>query len=226
MNDKEKFEKEALAEFIEMTGIPKERIDQYGEIRRVEFQAYGETYELKNPGLAVVFKTSSPDGFLPVLYFSKKPHDISEPVLSHSETSGLIYVYFGGEKYEITKQCVEAVEAIKVLNQKPCEDTISRKEAIDTIRQLYLDLASQKAVIDILKVLPSVTPQETRKGHWEHGKELSKEYQGRILVDVTYEDWHCSECHCAIEESIKPKWNYCPNCGAKMVESQESEEES
>jgi len=65
--------------------------------------------------------------------------------------------------------------------------------------------------------LPSVTPQP-RKGHWEHGKELSKEYRGRILVDVTYADWHCSNCHCVIEESIKPKWNFCPNCGAKMQE--------
>ena len=36
---------------------------------------------------------------------------------------------------------------------------ISRQEAIDTIRQLYLDLATQKAVIDLLKILPSVTPQ-------------------------------------------------------------------
>lgn len=40
---------------------------------------------------------------------------LSNPVLSHSEISGLIYVYFGGEKYEITKYAIEAVEAIKEL---------------------------------------------------------------------------------------------------------------
>lgn len=44
----------------------------------------------------------------------------------------------------------------------PCGDAISRQEAIDTIKQLYIDLATQKYVIDLLKVLPSVTPQETR----------------------------------------------------------------
>ena len=59
---------------------------------------------------------NSPEGFCPILYFPKKQ---SEPVLSHSEISGLIYVYFGGEKYEITKYAIEAVEAIKALEQEP-----------------------------------------------------------------------------------------------------------
>lgn len=99
----------------------------------------------------------------------------------------------------------------------PCGDAISRQEAIDTIRQLYLDLASQKAVIDILKVLPSVTPIRP-KGHWEHGRELSRVFIGDALRGINYEDWHCSNCHCVIEQSIKPKWNYCPNCGADMRE--------
>lgn len=58
--------------------------------------------------------------------------------------------------------------------------------------------------------------QEPREGHWEHGKELGKEYQGRLLVDVTYEDWHCSNCNYVIKGTVKPKWNYCPNCGSKM----------
>jgi hypothetical protein len=33
--------------------------------------------------------------------------------------------------------------------------------------------------------------------------------------------WQCSEC----SHFTTIKHNYCPNCGAKMVESQESEEE-
>lgn len=119
MTDKEKFEKEAFAEFLEMTGIPKERIDQYERVHRVEFPTYGETYELKDPGLAVLFKSNSPEGLWPILYFPKKPQGISEPVISHSETSGLIYVYFGEEKYEITKYAIEAVEAIKALEHEP-----------------------------------------------------------------------------------------------------------
>ena len=77
--------------------------------------------------------------------------------------------------------------------------------------------------VDIIRHLPPVTPIRP-KGHWVHGKELSKEYRGRILVDVTYADWHCSNCNYVIKGTVKPKWNYCPNCGAKMVEPQESED--
>jgi len=72
--------------------------------------------------------------------------------------------------------------------------------------------------VDIIRHLPPATPQGPRKGHWEHGKELSKEYRGRILVDVTYADWHCSNCNYVIKGTVKPKWNYCPNCGADMRE--------
>jgi len=71
--------------------------------------------------------------------------------------------------------------------------------------------------VDIIRHLPPVTPIRP-KGHWVHGKELSKEYRGRILVDVTYADWHCSNCNYVIKQSNKPKWNYCPNCGADMRE--------
>lgn len=77
--------------------------------------------------------------------------------------------------------------------------------------------------VDIIRHLLPVTPIRP-KGHWVHGKELSKEYRGRILVDVTYADWHCSNCNYVIKGTVKPKWNYCPNCGAKMVEPQESED--
>lgn len=62
-----------------------------------------------------------------------------------------------------------------------------------------------------------------QKGQWEHGKELCKEYRGRILVNVTYADWHCSNCNYVIKGTVKPKWNCCPNCGCHMVEPQESE---
>ena len=60
-------------------------------------------------------------------------------------------------------------------------DAVSRQEAIDAIRQLYLDLASQKAVIDILKVLPSVTPQEPKIGHCKDCKYF--EYDSVAKID-------------------------------------------
>lgn len=93
-------------------------------------------------------------------------------------------------------------------------DAISRQEAIDTIRQLYLDLASQKAVIDILKVLPSVTPIRP-KGHWighrEHCENL-----GVIPSGLGAYEW-CSNCDCGIDvrEWHSNHYNYCPNCGSR-----------
>lgn len=66
------------------------------------------------------------------------------------------------------------------------------------------------------KLILELLEHESRKEHWEHGKELCKEYQGKLLVDVTYADWHCSNCGYVIEGTVKPKWNYCPNCGADM----------
>ena len=64
-------------------------------------------------------------------------------------------------------------------------DAVSRQEAIDTIRQLYLDLASQKAVIDILKVLSPVTPQEPK---WIPVSERLPEESGEYLTYVDYAD--------------------------------------
>ena len=98
---------------------------------------------------------------------------------------------------------------------------MTREEAIKeyvipALRHIWNEKINKK-VLEVLE-------QESRKGHWEHGKELSKEYRGRILVDVNYADWHCSNCNYAIKGTVKPKWNYCPNCGKKMVEPQESED--
>ena len=63
-----------------------------------------------------------------------------------------------------------------------------------------LKVVALDAVKNIAKDLPSVTPQEPRKGHW---------------IPLGYEDewWGevctCSECGSSISRS-----NYCPNCGA------------
>ena len=60
------------------------------------------------------------------------------------------------------------------------------------------------------------TIEERKTGKWEHGRETSRLYQGKELVGIMYEDWHCSECGLAFERSEKPIHNFCPNCGADM----------
>ena len=62
------------------------------------------------------------------------------------------------------------------------------------------------------------------KGHWishgEHCKNL-----GVMPSGLGAYKW-CSNCDCSIDvrEWHRNHYNYCPNCGAKMVEPQESED--
>ena len=38
-----------------------------------------------------------------------------------------------------------------------------------------------------------------------------------------FKNWNCSKCGMLVRNSQKPWYKHCPNCGAKMVEPQESE---
>lgn len=63
--------------------------------------------------------------------------------------------------------------------------------------------------------------QEPKTGHWighgEHCRNL-----GIMPSGLGAYEW-CSNCDCGIDvrEWHRNKYNYCPNCGAKMVEPQE-----
>jgi hypothetical protein len=106
--------------------------------------------------------------------------------------------------------------AIKVLGQEPCEDCISRQAVMNALCdgcELFKNgeqtCHSKCEEYHFLATLPSVTPQP-KTGHWNTYK-LS---QGGID-----EEWlECSECMWSNALSI-PR-NYCPNCGAKMTESE------
>lgn len=52
--------------------------------------------------------------------------------------------------------------------------------------------------------------QELKSGQWLYGTYINED-SGHYYAE-------CSECHC-----IRIIGNYCPNCGAKMIESEESE---
>ena len=105
--------------------------------------------------------------------------------------------------------------AIKALEQEPCEDAISRKSLIDAFRATE-DAGhatwTLKGIENEINEMPSVTPIRP-KGHWR------AVYQGDEIID-----YRCSECEFG-NTFGKGTYgmNYCPNCGAKMVEPQESE---
>lgn len=67
---------------------------------------------------------------------------------------------------DINRCCAEDAEAldmaIKALEQKPCEDCISRQEAISAIQDEYYADAVGIDIVDIVAHLPSVTPKAER----------------------------------------------------------------
>lgn len=105
--------------------------------------------------------------------------------------------------------------AIKALEQEPCEDAISREAVQDLIATWLSDYLTDETreVLETIDCkigdMPSVYPKQ-KTGHW-------------ILTDDDFV--YCSECGDSYyPRPIDASWYYCPHCGAKMIESQESEE--
>lgn len=101
-------------------------------------------------------------------------------------------------------------------------DLISRRAAIKAIDDLpncyngYSDTYDKAYIIGVLEELPTIEP-ERKKGKWKP-------------FDLTWgrSIFSCSCCGDGIEvptECGMPIYRFCPNCGAKMVDPQESEVE-
>lgn len=107
--------------------------------------------------------------------------------------------------------------AIEALSAEPCEDVISRQAVLDvTERELF----KGDAISEIEK-LPSVT-QKPKMGRW------IMPVQDDGMSDPIYYQVRCSECgfdldpqtwHMELHQYGADK--YCPNCGARMGESED-----
>lgn len=67
---------------------------------------------------------------------------------------------------------------------------------------------------EVIKALPSVRPQEPKTGHWIA-------LDNRLDFGVRVK---CSECGQVFITGDEISRNYCPNCGCRMFETQESED--
>ena len=92
------------------------------------------------------------------------------------------------------------------LEQEPCEDCISRQAVLNLINADW----KYEGLEEDVSSLPPVNPQP-RTGHWI--------YTGDYITDGMLK---CSEC--GFEHDVSERFAYCPNCGARMIEPQESEE--
>lgn len=99
-------------------------------------------------------------------------------------------------------------------DKEPCEDCISRQEAISAIIDEYYPNAIAIDIVDSIANLPSVAPK-AKTGRW-------------IAQNIhnCHTDFKCSACgyiHSFMHLYGKPTadYTYCPNCGAKMQEVEE-----
>ena len=111
--------------------------------------------------------------------------------------------------------CNEYKLLMGLLEQEPCNDCISRQDAVNACRNGwgYDDETIEHIVGNILG-LPPVTPAE-KVGRWEY-----VQYDGNPNIG----NWHCSECRYIVNYEPtynwekKPYHKFCPMCGAKMEE--------
>jgi DNA-directed RNA polymerase subunit RPC12/RpoP len=124
------------------------------------------------------------------------------------------------DNYEPIEQEPTTKNNLRVDKARSDSELIARGDVLNTIKETAQyhtgDSFNADRLIRYIKELPSVTPQEPKTGHW-----MGDSY-GYI----------CSNCEHSLNDLAqsmdyisfsKPK--YCPNCGARMIEPQESEEE-
>ena len=81
-------------------------------------------------------------------------------------------------------------------------DCISRAEMLKYQQYLHGEMSNEEnhKLWEFIKELPSVTPQEPRKGHWI-----------RVTDKTGHLVWECDKC--GWQQRFNT--NYCPDCGAK-----------
>ena len=102
---------------------------------------------------------------------------------------------------------------------------MTREEAIKTwLPIISMSIDNMPELKEAFDMAIKALEQEPRKGHWISHREHC-ENLGVMPSGLGAYEW-CSNCDCGIDvrEWHRNNYNYCPNCGAKMVEPQESED--
>jgi len=113
-------------------------------------------------------------------------------------------------------------EAIKRLSAEPCDDCINRREAINKMQELEDEdikaygcsipegFDGRRAII-ALKTLQPVR-SKSKTGHWIHGRCSECGKDGLLESTGEY------VCDTFVYQVARSK--FCPNCGIRMVESE------
>ena len=116
---------------------------------------------------------------------------------------------------------VERDDVLKTLEQKPCEDCISRKETVYYIKNQIHEIISEsgidknghtnrvlRAIVNGIETFPSVQPTRSR-GKWIIYTDQNGDH--RITCDK------CKHYYTILREQTI--YNYCPNCNVDMREN-------
>ena len=118
--------------------------------------------------------------------------------------------------YEDGKKDGYIERKIETINENDLEVDCVSRQAVERLVWEYLRKPTEEnvAFYEYFLELPSVTPQEPRKGHWEV---VSDGYSDNAYI------CECSECKDTVwvYKDADRKWNYCPNCGTDMREVEE-----
>ena len=139
-----------------------------------------------------------------------------EDAISRQDTLKTTIKHLGIRSEEYLLPAEEAIYKV-VKNMPPiqpepteCEDTISRQGLIDFLKGFEILHCNDELRTNLLNGINSLSPvyPKIKIGHWIH----LKHNKGK-----------CSECHdVVLIAQMYGNANYCPNCGAKMIEPQES----
>ena len=107
---------------------------------------------------------------------------------------------------------------------EPCEDAVSRRRLLSDLKKLivawekYPVMAEQlkgvETAIGYVEAIPSVTPKQ-KTGKW------NAYYHG--INETPSFTYSCNQCGYSAPYGLyggkysQKKWNFCPNCGAKMI---------
>lgn len=102
-------------------------------------------------------------------------------------------------------------------------DLISRSALIKDLARKYV--TGRKTLGQVIDEQPTIKAEPVVHGRWEWFEEWSPSTteHPRECDDC---GWRCSRCKTALEDMVggywdnpdeEPKLNYCPNCGAKMI---------
>jgi len=129
--------------------------------------------------------------------------------------------WLSADNWEELIKCINSISSVTpAKKQQHCEDCVSREAVIDLVADYDLNMDQ---VVKAIHALLPVTPSRP-KGHWISHKEHC-ENLGLIPSGLGVYEW-CSNCDCGIDvkEFHRIHYNFCPNCGADIRESEDKNE--